>query len=262
MFLRFLQATVAMTLSELRHSMTGKKMSAAAVLSCFPPLIMFILMRTDDDFVSQSPELVLTILMWMVGLLSLLLWLPSNVASELEGQTWIFATSRPFGRATLLLGKYFSAVAWTLMIEALAYTGAVVVCMQHYDLSAHAPGLIPIIVLAAFAYGAVFSLLGSLALKKAMGFAVGYCLVSEILIATVPALVQKFTVRSHLQALWLHWVSDFETLQLGELERVLQTPDPLPIWGNVVALIAIAVLVMVGTVGIANFRQYLTQAEA
>lgn len=262
MMQNFIKATAAMTLSELRHSITGKKMSAAIVLAGFPPAIMFILLRTADEFMVRSPELILSVLLWMIGLLSLLLWLPANIATELEGQTWIFATSRPYGRAILLLGKYFSAVIWTLLIEAAAFTGAVLACWQSINLSVHAPGLIPIIILAAFAYGAVFSLLGVLALKKAMGFAVGYCLVSEILIAMVPALVQKFTVRSHLQALGFHWVSDFEALKLDDLSRLFQTPDPLPIWGNVAALITMSVTLLGLAIAIANYRQYLTQAEA
>lgn len=259
---RFLQATAAMTMSELRQSISGKKISAAFVLTGFPPLIMFILMRTADDIAVQSPELMLSILLWMIGLLSMLLWLPANISTELEGQTWIFATSRPFGRATLLLGKYFSAVIWTLAVETAAYLASVLVCWSYVDLTEYAPGLAPIIALAAFAYGAAFSLLGVLALKKAMGFAVGYCLVSEILVATVPAIVQKFTIRSHLQALGFHWVSDFQALKLGELEDIFKSPDPLPVWGNVAALLAFAVVLMTITILIANYRQYLTQAES
>lgn len=263
MLMRFLQATAATTLFEFKQSITGKKLSAAGVLVLFPPLILFILLRLSDEVFLQAPELLLSVLLWMIGLLALLLWLPSNIATELEGQTWIFATSRPYGRATMILGKYFSAVAWTLLIETIAFLLAVVAVWSRIDMTVYATGLAPIILLAALAYGAVFSLIGVLALRKAMGFAVGYCLVSEVLIATVPALVQNFTVRSHLQALGFHWVSDFELLEKSrDLQQLLQATEPLPIWGNVASLLAMAIALLTIAIAIANYRQYLTQAEA
>lgn len=262
MILATLQATIATTLFELRRSVTGQKISAAVILSIFPPAIMFLIFRIVNGAI--PPELILAILLWMVGLLALLLWVPPNIYSELEGQTWILSTSRPYGRASLLLGKYFSAIIWTVLVEFIALMLTVGVCSPFFDLSPLVIGFAKVILLAALAYGAVFSLLGVVALKRAMGFAVGYCLVSEMLIAFVPAMVQKFTVQYHLRALSFHWISDFGASRIDDEQfaNFFNLFEPLPIWANVLSLLGFGVVLMTASIAIANFRQYITHNEA
>lgn len=263
MILRTLQATIATFLFELQRSLTGQKISAALLLALFPPALMFLIFRLVQQEIPA--EFVMAVLLWMIGLLSLLLWVPPNIYSELEGQTWILSTSRPYGRVSLLLGKYFAAIAWTLLIEFTALGLTIAVCLPiGVDLTPFVAGFSKVIILAAVAYGAVFSLFGVLALKRAMGFAVGYCLVSEIFIATVPAIVQKFTVRYHLQSLSLKWISGLglDRLADADVQDFIKDLDPLPSWGNVLALLGFGVVLMTVSIVTANFRQFITHNEA
>jgi ABC-type transport system involved in multi-copper enzyme maturation permease subunit len=257
-----LQATISTTLFELRRSISGQKLGMALVLALFPPFIMFMIFRLVGQ--QAAPELVMAILLWLVGLLSLILWLPPGVYSELEGQTWILSTSRPFGRISLLLGKYASAVVWTLTVLSVSYALTTLVCLRFFDLREFAFGFFQVAVLAALAYGAVFSLLGVIALKRAMGFAVGYVLVSEILLASVPAMVQKFTIRYHLQSVGLFCISDFGLAGLEDAQFVtnLVLNEPLPLWGNYLALIGGSLAVLAFTVGLVNWRQLITVHES
>jgi len=258
-----LQATIATTLFELRRSVSGQKIAIALVLACFPPFIMYMVFRTVGSDIEVGAELVMAVLIWMVGLLSLILWLPPGIYSELEGQTWILSTSRPYGRVSLILGKYCSAMVWTLLVLSFAYGLTMAVCLPFFSLGEFALGFMLVSVFACLAYGAVFSLLAVLALKRAMGFAVGYVLVSEILLASVPALVQKFTVRYHLQSLGLEHISDFGLDQLGDqgFVRNLVLHEPLPLWGNYACLLGGTALILSICIALANWRQLITVHE-
>lgn len=257
-----LQATVSSLWSELRRSFSGERAAIALLLAMFPPFIMFMVLRTADAATVALAELLMAVILWIVGLLSLILWLPPGIYSELEGQTWILSTSRPYGRVSLVLGKYGAATVWTLLVLMVSYAVTWVVCLRYFDLREFAWGYYQVSILAALSYGAVFSLLAVLALKRAMGFAVGYVLVSEILLASVPAVVQKFTIRYHLQSIGLETISGFglDKEEFQELVNVI-LHEPLPLWANYTCLLLGSVAVMSLTLAVVNWRQMITVHE-
>jgi ABC-type transport system involved in multi-copper enzyme maturation permease subunit len=156
-----LQASISSLWFELRRSFSGQRMAIAFVLAMFPPFIMFMVFRTVGADGYSLAELLMAIMLWIVGLLSLILWLPPGIYSELEGQTWILSTSRPYGRVSLVLGKYGAAGIWTLIVLAISYmvTWSVCLTLLGLDLGEFAWGFFQLSILAALAYGAVFSLL-------------------------------------------------------------------------------------------------------
>jgi len=258
-----LQASISNVWFELRRSVSGQRLAIFLVLAMFPPFIMFMVFSTVGPDGYMLAELLMAVMLWIVGLLSLILWLPPGIYSELEGQTWILSTSRPFGRVSLVFGKYGAAAIWTLLVLAISYAMTWAVCRSYFDLSEFAWGFVQICILAALAYGAVFSLLSVLALKRAMGFAVGYVLVSEILLASVPALVQKFTVRYHLQSIGFATISDFG-LNIVRDEQFVNNVilhEPLPLWANYVCLILGSLVIMGVTIAVVNWRQLITVNE-
>lgn len=258
-----LQATLSSLWFELKRSFSGQRTAIALLLAFFPPFIMFMVFRTADDAIYSVAELLMAVMLWIVGLLSLILWLPPGIYSELEGQTWILSTSRPFGRVSLVLGKYGAATVWTLLVLAVSYAITWAVCFRFFDLLEFAWGFLQISILAALSYGAVFSLLSVLALKRAMGFAVGYILVSEVLLASVPAVVQKFTVRYHLQSIGLETISDFGLDMIRDEDFVnnVLLHEPLPLWANYACLLLGSVAILSLTVAIVNWRQLITVHE-
>ena len=59
-------------------------------------------------------------------------------------------------------------------------------------------------------YGGIFSLLGALFIKRAMTFAVGFVIGSDIIMGSVPGvLMNKFSIRYHLQEISLQWLGWF-----------------------------------------------------
>ena len=59
-------------------------------------------------------------------------------------------------------------------------------------------------------YAAVFSLIGTYFIKRSMVAAAGYLVGSEILLASVPgALINKLTIRYHLQEIGISWIEWF-----------------------------------------------------
>ena len=258
-----LQASISNLWFELRRSFSGQRLSIALVLGLFPPFIMFMVFRTADASVYSVAELLMALMLWLVGLLSLILWLPPGIYSELEGQTWILSTSRPYGRVSLIIGKYMAAAIWTISVLSMAYAITWGICLQFFDLQEFAWGFFQLSLLAAMAYGAVFSLLSVVALKRAMGFAVGYVFVSEILLASVPALVQKFTIRYHLQSIGLATISDFGLDRINDQQFVNNVilNEPLPLWGNYVCLIAGSLAIISAAIVVVNWRQLITVHE-
>jgi len=260
-----LQASISSLWFELRRSFSGQRMAIAFVLAMFPPFIMFMVFRTVGADGYSLAELLMAIMLWIVGLLSLILWLPPGIYSELEGQTWILSTSRPYGRVSLVLGKYGAAGIWTLIVLAISYmvTWSVCLTLLGLDLGEFAWGFFQLSILAALAYGAVFSLLSVVALKRAMGFAVGSVLVSEVLLASVPAVVEKFTVRYHLQSIGLATISDFGLERINDEQFVnnIILHEPLPLWGNYASLMVGSLIIVLVTLAIVNWRQLITVHE-
>jgi ABC-type transport system involved in multi-copper enzyme maturation permease subunit len=258
-----LQASISNLWFELQRSFSGQRLAIALVLAMFPPFIMFMVFRTVGSEGYGLAELLMAVMLWIVGLLSLILWLPPGIYSELEGQTWILSTSRPYGRVSLVLGKYGAAAIWTLLVLVASYAATWAICLAFFDLREFAWGFLQISILAAMGYGAVFSLLSVVALKRAMGFAVGYVLVSEVLLASVPALIQKFTVRYHLQSIGLATISDFGLDRLEDEQFVNNVimHEPLPLWGNYLCLMFGSVAILSLTLAIVNWRQLITVNE-
>ena len=55
-------------------------------------------------------------------LLGLLLWATPAISTEIEGQTWVYLTLRGSGRSAVVIGKYLTAVFWTLSAALSATT--------------------------------------------------------------------------------------------------------------------------------------------
>lgn len=98
---------------EMSRVMTLQRMGVAVVMMLFPPAMVFVL---DSSGALVAPEFVIAVLCGMICLLSLLLWATSNVYTELEGRSWTFITSRPYGRWSILFGKFLISFVWSFLI--------------------------------------------------------------------------------------------------------------------------------------------------
>ncbi len=79
-----LQASISNVWFELRRSVSGQRLAIFLVLAMFPPFIMFMVFSTVGPDGYMLAELLMAVMLWIVGLLSLILWLPPGIYSELE----------------------------------------------------------------------------------------------------------------------------------------------------------------------------------
>jgi hypothetical protein len=119
--------------------------------------------------------------------------------------------------------------------------------------------LVLIYLLASFVYAAVFSMIGTILLKRAMVIAAAYLIISDVFFATLPAIVNKLTVRFHLQSLGISWLGWFIPDNKAEFESIYG-----PAWPDWLSLTVLAIIgttcLIIGAIVVTN-RQYVTSDE-
>ena len=253
----------ATVLFDFRRSLTISRIAVFVVLSLFPPAIMAV--NLIGPGVDAAP-VIIGVTVMMVGILAELLWATPIVYAELEGKTWLFLAVRPRGIAAVLLGKYLVAALWTTAVCSIAMTLCVLLAA-----TASIPNLLRmwlvflfLIILAAFAYAAIFALIGVIFHRRAMVFAMAYVILLEIFVAQIPAIINQITVRHHLTALAVKWL-EFRYLGGEEvpeffLEQVLGVKEPDS--RNILMVVAIAAVTLAASIWIISHREYLTAEEA
>jgi ABC-type transport system involved in multi-copper enzyme maturation permease subunit len=257
--MRFWDKVAATVLFDFRRSLTMSRTSVFVVLSLFPPAIMGInLFGPGRD----AANVIIGVTVMMVGILAELLWATPIVYGELEGKTWQFLAVRPRGIHAMLLGKYLIAVLWTMAVCMTALTICVMVA-----LAAQVPNALRIwlvfsvlITLAAFAYAAIFALIGVVFHRRAMVFAMAYMILFEVLVAQIPAIINQITVRHHLTALAVKWL-DFRHLGDEEVPDFIlqqmfgaQEPD----WRNILMICITAAIALAASTWIINSREFVS----
>jgi len=252
----------ATALFDFRRSLTISRLSVFVVLSLFPPAIVAI--NVFGSGLDAAP-VIIGVTVMMVGILAELLWATPIVHSELEGRTWQYLAVRPRGVVAVLLGKYMIAVLWTMAVCCTGLTLCVLLAKLANVPNAAQIWLVflVLITLAAFAYAAIFALIGVIFHRRAMVFAMAYVIVLEIFVAQVPALINQLTIRHHLTALGVKWL-DFRYLGDEEvpefvLQRMLGAQEPD--WQNLFAVAATTVLALAASIWIISSREYVTAEE-
>jgi ABC-type transport system involved in multi-copper enzyme maturation permease subunit len=260
--MRFWDKIAATAEFDFRRSLSISRVSVFFVLSLFPPAIMAInLVGPGVD----AAAVIIGVTVMMVGILAELLWATPIVSSELEGKTWSYLAVRPHGILAVLLGKYLIAVLWTMAVCSIAMTLCVLLAA-----TAEVPSTLQmwlvfliLITLAAFAYAAIFALIGVVFHRRAMVFAMGYVILFEVLVAQIPAIINQITVRHHLTALAVKWLG-FRRLFDEEIPDVIlqqmfgaHEPD----WQNLLVVAAIAAIALAASMRIICNREYLSADE-
>lgn len=193
---------------ELARSMTAGRLAIWCLLAAFP-ITMIAILRLQIEVQRLEPwGIALYVLIPEITcLLGLLLWATPVISTELEGQTWVYLAMRPVGRSMVLLGKYVTAVVWTLSAALLATTICAVLIGTAESVRLWAV-MCALATLSCLVHGALFVLIGVIFFRRTMVAAVMYTLVVEFAISLVPALVNKLTINYRLRGLladWMHW---------------------------------------------------------
>ena len=255
----------ATTLFEIKRSFSVQRVLVAAILAGFPPAMVTVITIAGRRSGDQLPldNLLIIILVSIVGLLSQLLWATPNVYTELEGKSWIFIASRPRGRISLFLGKYLSAVAFSFAVCFIAIS----LCLgiRTYALTTQVNpaktwlAMNSAMLLACFSYSAIFSVIGTLFQKRAMVFGAAYIILSEAILANVPAIISRFTARFHLQAIAADWLGWFHPIPEEQFRMIFG--DTSTAFHLTCLISAIIILLAIGCT-IVTARQYITAEEA
>ena len=143
----------------------------------------------------------------VVCLLGLLLWATPAIATEIEGQTWIYLAMRQSGRTMVLIGKYLTAVVWTAAAAIVAITLCVTIVAPE-EFARTWTVLCVLAILSCVAHAAIFLLIGVFFHRRTMVTAVIYTLLIEYGLSLVPAVANKLTVNYRLRGLladWMQW---------------------------------------------------------
>lgn len=259
---------------ELQRSFTFQRTAVSILLSLFPPTMLTLVIfgsraaRNQErvaGVVSEATPLLTILMVSLVCLLSLLLWATPNVHSELEGKSWSFVACRPGGRISIFIGKFLASFIVAFCISVLSITLCILI--SNRTLSLPDPqklwiAMVGVYLFACAVYAAVFSMLGTIFIKRAMVVGAGYLIGSDIFLASLPGtLVNKFTLRYHLQELGINWIGWFMPGSAEEEYRMIYG-EAWPVWIHILALIGIvAVTLFVGSRVIVS-REYVTKDES
>lgn len=250
---------------ELIRSLTLQRLMVFAVLSLFPPMMVFLLAWAprvwggDADIVFV--EFLTLFLVATSSILSLLLWGSTNVYAELEGKSWIYLSSRPSGRVATVLGKFLAAALMSWAVSLVCCTLCVGVTSAFglfEDPLRFWLVLNSVFLLMCLAYSAIFSLIGVVFYRRSMVFCAAYLLVVETSLPFVPALISRFTVRYHLQELLLHWMGWIFPGAEHEFRRLF--PES-PTWVHLLAIALMVIIPLFISATLVIRREYLTGDE-
>jgi ABC-type transport system involved in multi-copper enzyme maturation permease subunit len=241
---------------ELSRSLTAGRIAIWALLVAFPVTLFTILNYANPTGQIEYWGLTLYFLVPEVTcLLGLLLWATPAISTEIEGQTWIYLALRASGRSTVLLGKYLTAIIWTLSAALVSVT----LCMLIVGAIGGPKLWLVMCVLASLsciAHAAIYVLIGVMFHRRTMATAVAYTLGIEYALSLIPALANKLTVNYRLRGLLAGWM-DWEEARSNAENVFGQEPSST----HLLALTAITLV----SLGIAVFwlgrAEYPTQQE-
>jgi ABC-type transport system involved in multi-copper enzyme maturation permease subunit len=227
-------------------------------LASFPAAILWTIRHQGGQLNHQEawPLVLFVLIPELVCLLGLLLWITPWLQTEVEGKTWPYLAVRPAGKLPVLLGKYAAGVSWTMLTGWLAL-GLAIWAVWPLERGLHVAKVIGgLVAFSSMAYGALFSLLGAVFLRRGMMVAVAYTLI-EFIVRFIPAVVRQITVQYHLQSLLFHWIYRDEVNR--KMAPFFGSAAP---WENVAVLAGYAVASLAVAAAILRRRELVTAVEA
>jgi len=243
--------------NEWQQTFTAVRMTGWLMICGFP-VVLAILVSQFGQLTADNTDTwggILFFVCEITCLLQLLLWATPWLYSELEGKTWSYLAVRPGGKSAVLLGKYFAAATRTMLGTLAALSLALLIARPVDGLKVFLV-LGFIVAISSFSYAAVFVFLGAIFPKRAMVLAVSYCLVIELLISFVPAMINQVSIQFRLRSILFTWMDLLEVNGSWRLPRGFE--DML---GNSSAMLHIGVLLIMNVVLVSIANQLICRRE-
>ncbi len=197
----------------------------------------------------------------LVSMLGTLLWATPAISAELERRSWVYLTVRPNGGTAVLLGKYLAAVTWVIP-PALIGLSIAVPLADSGDGGRLWWTMLRLVCLSCPAYGAIYLLLGTLLPRRALVLAVAYTLIFELIVAAVPAVINKLTIQYRLRALLVDWCQLSLTGPRGRQSGVLAFIGDEPVWQHVAILLLLPPVLILVSIAILRWSEFSSSAES
>lgn len=259
-------SVLATCLYQLQSSFRIQRIAVTLILTAFPPVMLSFAILGSNTLQGGVPylEFVIVLLVSVVCILSLLLWATPNVYTELEGKSWIFLACRPRGRIACFLGKFLASFLTAFLISFFSLTACILIAEQFVGIENALRcwlALVGIYLLATMAYASLMSLIGTVAVRRSMVIAAGFVIGWEIILAQIPTIVSRFTVRYHLQSIGFEWMGWFIPNGILPKERYYEIYGQPWLPGNYAALLLITAFGLVAGCMVITRRQYITSDE-
>lgn len=244
---------------ECKRTLTSSRLLFAVLMALFPAAIVLLLQAGGAQLSETEWVWGLVLAAFgpcLVAAMSCLLWATPVIAAELEGGTWIYLATRPVGKTTVVVGKYAAAAAWAFGVSALAVVSSVMLAGPPEAAKLTAV-LLTLSLLACLAYGAIFTIIGVIAPRRAMLTAVLYLLFIELSTLRMTGALKQFAVNFHLRCLlksWMDWPFP------RQLEEALF--DTAPAIQHVITLLAAVVGLIAGASLILRQRELAAAGDA
>lgn len=195
---------------EWKRSRTVPRMAWWVVLTLLPPGLFLLIRLTAGLPPVHARDLVASIGTFalcpgVVCVMGVFLWATPAVTSELEGHSWVYLAVRPYGKTSLLIGKYIVAVAWTIPSGLISsFLSLLILAPEEFFRALGVESAL--VCLSCMAYAAVFALIGVVFIKRTMVIAIAYIIFVEVILASVPAVVNTLTIQFRLRCLGVRWM--------------------------------------------------------
>ena len=265
----WINSALATFVFEVRRSFSFHRLMVAIGLALFPPAMLSVVGRIAlvggpivSPDVGDYMLFALVFLVALVCLLMLLLWATPNVHSELEGKTWHFLVVRPGGRIGCFLGKYLVSVSVSFLTALVSLVGCVFVVDGYGGMEdpLYTMGCLSAVYgLACIVYGAIFSFIGTIFVKRAMLVGAGFLIGVEGILASIPAVVSKITMSYHLREIGLAWLGWFVPYPKSEYRFAFGSP--WPVWMHIACILLMTIVALIAGMIVISNRQYITSEE-
>ncbi len=213
---------------------------------------------------AEEIGMIFTVALYLLGpsiacMLGVLLTAAPTVATELEQHSWVYLATRPNGLFHLLMGKYLVAVVWSASATITGVIISIPVSQIVYKWEA-VFALSGLTVLSAFAYAALYMMIGTLFHARAMVFCVAYTAGVELFLGMFPAVVNRLTVQFRLRSLLFHWTTHAETYLGPEGMKYIASNESAFL--QIVWLAALTAVFLSVSLVVVQVREFTTAAES
>jgi ABC-type transport system involved in multi-copper enzyme maturation permease subunit len=242
---------------ECRRALGVGRLATVAALALFPVGLLGLVQYHGAHLERFDWAVTLFVLIpEVISLAGLLLWATPVIQAEVEGKTWTYLAVRPGGKVPILLGKYAAAVTWAMLTALLSLSLSIGIVAPADKLQEGWLTLAALTVLSCLTYGALYVLIGVIALRRGMIVAVAYTFLFEFLVGMVPAMVNQFTVQYHLRTLLVRWLHMIDGP--AGLTTMIGAGPP---WRHVVILLAATAVLLTMAAAMLRRRELMTAGE-